>query len=101
MINLGKKMILAPGPRQSRAELAVAKRAAKRRNSSDDPKHQESKSRVDINDLKSEAGENAGTDNVCDDNSAGRRKSDRSRRFRRSDCVRFGDFVHCRLDNGI
>lgn len=94
MINLGKKMIFAAGPRQCRAQLAITKRAAKRGDSADDPKHQERKTRLDIGNLKSKASENAGADNVRNHDPAGGEKADRASRRSRIGCRWSGVLVH-------
>ncbi len=64
MINLREKMIFASRTRQCGAEFAIAKRAAERRDSADDPKHEQRESRLNILQLKAETREDAGADNV-------------------------------------
>src|SRR5215470_10646426 len=84
VINFRKKMVLASGTRQRGGEFAVTESATKRRNSSDDPEHQQRESRLNIIQLKAKARENAGSDNVGDHYGAGGDETDgapRSCRF--------------------
>src|SRR5436309_2353683 len=94
-------MIFSAGSRKGSAQLTVAQRPAKGGDSAHNPKHQERKPGLNIEELKPEAGENAGTDNVCNDNSAGSRETDCGRWFRRIRSGHLRRFVHCRVDNGI
>ncbi len=101
MINLGKEMIFAARARERGAELAVTERAAERGDSTDNPKHQQSKTRMDVGDLKSKTGEDASADNIRNHNPAGREKTDRSPRRSQMRRGWLGGFVHVGVDNGI
>src|SRR5882672_11055931 len=101
MINLGKEMIFATGARERGAQLTVAERAAERGDSTDNPKHQQSKTRVNIGDLKSKTGEDASADNICNHDPAGCVKSDRSLGSSQMRPGRVGGFVHVGIDHGI
>ena len=79
MVNLGKKMIFAAGTRERGAELAVAKRAAKRSDSANDPKHDQREAGLDVGHLKSKTGEHTRADNICNHDPAGRVKTDGAR----------------------
>src|SRR5438477_12326789 len=75
MVNLGKKMIFATGTWKRGTELAVTKRAAKRSNSADDPEHDQRETGLNVGDLKPETGEDAGADDVCNDDPTSRVKT--------------------------
>ena len=98
MINLGKKMIFAAGTRKCCAQLTVTKRAAERGDSPNDPEHEQSKTRVDVGNLKSEAGEHAGANNVCNHDPARCEKTDGSSRSLPIRRGRLGQLVHDRVD---
>src|SRR5207248_9676324 len=66
MIDLRQKMVFPAGTRQRRAEFAITKCAAKRGGSAYHPKHQKRKSRLNVRQLKTKARENAGPNNVGD-----------------------------------
>ena len=82
MINGRKKMIFATGPRQGGAQFSVTKRATERDDAADQPQQEKWESRMNFRKLKSEAGENAGTDDVGDDNGGGSRETDTTRQWR-------------------
>ena len=94
-------MIFATGSRERGAKLAVAKRAAKRSDSTDDPEHEQSKTGVNVGNLKSETGEDASADNVGNHNPAGREKADGSSRGAQIRAVWVGGSVHVGVDDGI
>ena len=77
VINLREKMIFASGARQRGAQFAVAKRAAKRRDPADDPEHQQRESGLNVRQLKTEAREDAGADDVGNHDGARRHETDR------------------------
>ena len=83
MIDLREKMIFTSGARQRGAEFAVTKRATKGRDSANDPKHEQRKSRLNIYQLKAEAGEDARADNVGDNDGRCRNKTDSAPRSSR------------------
>ena len=64
MINLRKKMIFASGARQRGAQFAIAKRAAKRHDSADDPQHEQGEPGLNVRQLETETRENAGADDI-------------------------------------
>ncbi len=68
-------MIFATGARERGAKLAVAERAAKRGDSANNPEHEQSKTGLNVGDLKSKTGEDAGADNICNHNPAGGEKA--------------------------
>ena len=74
MINLREKMVFASGTRQRGTEFAITKRAAERHGSANHPKHQQRKSRLNIRQLKTEAGEDAGANNVGNNDGTGCRE---------------------------
>src|SRR4051812_24738224 len=80
MINFGKEMIFAAGARERCAQLTVTKRATERGDSTDDPEHQQSETRMNVGNLESKAGEDASADNIRNHNPAGGVKTDRSSR---------------------
>ena len=94
-------MVLAAGTWQRGAQFAVTKCAAERGNSTDDPEHEQGEARLNVNDLKSETGKNAGADDVCDHDSAGGKKTDGARRSSQVRRGRVGGMVHVWRDNGI
>ena len=57
-------MVLPSGTRQRGAEFAITKRAAKRRDSANDPKHEQRKSRLNVRQLKTKAREDPSANNV-------------------------------------
>src|SRR5260370_36936710 len=65
VVNLGEKMIFAPGTRERRAQFPVTNRAAKRCDSTDDPEHEQYESRMNLRQLKAEARENAVAHDIC------------------------------------
>src|SRR5207253_5954215 len=69
-------MIFASGTRQRRAQFSVAKRAAKRRDSADDPKHEQREHGLNVRQLKTKARENSGADDVGNHNGRRREKTD-------------------------
>ena len=73
-------MIFAAGARKRGAQLTVTKRTAERSDSADNPKHQQSETRMDVGDLKSKTGEDAGADDICNHDPAGCKKTDGSPR---------------------
>src|SRR5437016_14674103 len=97
MINFGKEMIFATGARERGAKLAVGERAAKRGNSANNPEHEQSKTGLNVGDLKSKTGEDAGADNICIHNAAGGERADGSSRMEQiryvclRGCVLVGD----------
>src|SRR5438128_10542857 len=64
MINLREKMVLPSGTRQRGAEFAITKRAAKRRHSANDPKHEQRKSRSNVRQWPTAAREDPNSDKV-------------------------------------
>ena len=92
MINLRQKMVFATGTWHCCGEFAVTERPAERRDSTDEPKHQQRKSRLNIFQLKTETREDPGPDDVGDhdrarsyktDGPPGRCRLDRSRMCKR------------------
>src|SRR2546430_17259581 len=93
-------MIFTARTRERSAEFAVAKRAAKGSDSANDPEHEQGKTRVKIDNLKSETGEDTRADNVCDHNSARGKKADRPRRGSQIRRGQVRGFRHLAHDNG-
>src|SRR5260370_21727251 len=82
VVNLGEKMIFAPGTRERRAQFRVTKRAAKRCDSTDDPEHEQYESRMNLRQLKAEARANARADDIGNHDGACRNETNRpSRRW--------------------
>src|SRR2546430_16648164 len=94
-------MIFTARTRERSAQFAVTKRAAKRSDSANDPEHEQGKTRVKIDNLKSETGEHTGADDVCDHNSAGGEKADRPRRGSQIRRGAVRGFRHLAHDNGM
>ncbi len=68
MIDLGQKVIFTAGSRQARAELSIGQCTAQCRYATHQPEHHQHKRRLDINELKTKAGENTGANHVGDNN---------------------------------
>ena len=69
-------MVFAAGARQCGAEFAITQRPAQRRDSANDPKHEQRESRLNICQLKAKAGEDAGANNVGNNDGSCRKKTD-------------------------
>ena len=80
MINLREKMIFASRTREGGAQFAVAKRTAERRDSADDPKHEQREPGLNFRHLKTETREDAGADNVGNDDGTRGDETDRAPR---------------------
>src|SRR4029453_10544947 len=92
-------MVFTSGARQRGAELAITKRAAKRGDSADDPKHEQRKSRLNIHQLKAKAGKDAGANNVGDNDGRRRNEPDSPPRSSRLHGTRFSNCSHLWIDN--
>ncbi len=92
-------MVFTPGARQRGAELAITKRAAKRRNAANDPKHEQRKPRLNICQLKTKAGEDARANDVGNNDGRCRNKTDGSPRRSRLHGTRFNNCSHLQIDN--
>src|SRR3984893_157657 len=99
MINLREKMVLASGAGQRGAEFAVAERATKRDDSADDPQHQQRKPRLNACQLKPKAREDAGANDVGNDNGTCCEKADATRGRSLFHSGMFSDGVHRSIDN--
>src|SRR5262249_42811922 len=92
-------MVLASRARQRGAEFAVTKRATKRRNSANDPKHEQWESRLEVCQLKTKAGENAGANNVGNNNGRRRDEADSPPRSSGLHRTTFSNRSHLWIDN--
>src|SRR6266480_584305 len=92
-------MIFTAGARQRGAEFAITKRAAQRHDSANDPKHEQRESRLNICQLKAEAGEDARADNVGNNDGKCREETNRPPRSSRLQRTRFGNRSHLWIDN--
>ena len=99
MINSREKMIFASGTRQCRAQFAVAKRTAECRDSADYPKHEQREPGLNFRYLKTETREDAGADNVGDNDGTRGDETDRAPRPRRFCKTSFVDVRHRWIDN--
>ena len=92
-------MVFAAGTRQRRAEFAVTKRAAKRRDSANDPKHEQREPGLYVRQLKAKAGEDAGADDVGNNDGRCRDEPDSPPRSSRLHGTRFSNRSHLWIDN--
>src|SRR4029434_2802330 len=92
-------MVFTPGARQRGAKLAITKRAAKRGDSTNDPTHEAPESRLNIRQLKAKTGEDAGANNVCNNDGRCRDKTDGTPRRSRLHGTRFSNCSHLQIDN--
>src|ERR1044071_5942394 len=92
-------MVFAAGARQCGAEFTIAKRAAQRRDSANDPKHEQRESRLNVCQLKTEAGEDARADNVGNNDRRRRKETDSPTRSSRLHRTRFSNRSHLWIDN--
>lgn len=89
-------MVFASRARESGAEFAVTQRSAEGYDSAHHPEQKQNKTGMDLGQLKTEAGEYAGADNIGDNNPAGGNKADipwRDRRCHGSRRVRRCDLI--------
>ena len=68
MVDPGEEIVLATRPGQGGAQFSVGRRTAHRGHATRGPQHQDDKAGLDLEELESKAGENAGPDHVGDDN---------------------------------
>src|SRR6266481_7469143 len=94
-------MIFAARAWQGGAKLAIANRAAQRRDPAHNPEHQEREPGLNARQLKSETREDAGADDIRNDNGAGRDETNRARRSWRFQRMTFSDTSHDLIDNCI
>src|SRR5215831_9975595 len=92
-------MVFASRARQRGAEFAITKRAAKCCDSPNHPKHEQRKSRLDVCQLKTKAGENASANNVGNNDGRCRDEADGSTRRSRLYGTRFGNCSHLWVDS--
>src|SRR5882724_6649315 len=92
-------MVFPSGARQRGAEFAITKRAAQRHDSANDPKHEQRESRVNVCQLKAEAGEDARADNVGNNDEKCRKETNRPSRSSRLHRTRLSNRNHIWIDN--
>src|SRR5882724_2922450 len=92
-------MVFPSGARQRGAEFAITKRAAQRHDSANDPKHEQWESRLNVRQLKTEAGEDASADNVGNNDGKCRKETNRPSRSSRLQRTRLGNRSHLWIDN--
>src|SRR5215468_9110867 len=92
-------MIFTSGARQRGAELAITKGPTKRCDSANDPEHEQRKSGLNIRELETKTGEDAGANNVGDNDGRCRDKANSPPRRPRLHRTRFSNCSHFRIDN--
>ena len=80
MINPRKKMIFASRARQRGTKFSITKRTTKRCDSANDPKHEQRESGLNFRYLEAEAREDAGANDISNNNGGRRDKADRAPR---------------------
>src|SRR4030095_4181997 len=92
-------MVFTSGARQRGAKLAITTSDPKRSDSANDPKHKQRKSRLNVRQLKTKAGKDAGANNIGDNDGRRRNEPDSPPRSSRLHGTRFGNCSHLRIDN--